>query len=142
MIRPLWPTCHMIFKSTSNPFFTTDNNVFLFPLLWGSLKQVLMICHPFLSKYSDSSGEFVRTKYCSSCGPLSFCPKPLMCPEGVSCPAKVGHWRFQNYTEGVDFAPNWCVARLDPEGTLSSMPTVLTTFIGEREPGAHLYSAK
>jgi len=27
-------------------------------------------------------------------------------------------------------APAWCAARLDPEGTLASMPAVFTTFIG------------
>eukprot|EP00037_Helgoeca_nana_P015524 m.145079 g.145079 ORF g.145079 m.145079 type:complete len:557 (-) comp23055_c0_seq6:54-1724(-) len=86
------------------------------------------------------NGCFDRTSSCSSCPP-AFCPKPFRCPIGVSCPngtASSAKFRFvscpngtcPNGMVGEDFAADWCGARLDPEGTLASMPTIVTTFIG------------
>lgn len=87
-----------------------------------------------------NSGEFVRTSYCSSCPP-SFCPKPFRCPVGQKCPTNTSRHRFSflppsaagncSTSDGSGMcAADWCGARLDPEGTLSSMPTIVTTYIG------------
>jgi heparan-alpha-glucosaminide N-acetyltransferase len=52
-------------------------------------------------------GEFERSHWCSACPPLD---------DSDGCP--------------LPTRPGWCHARLDPEGVLSSMPTVLTTWLG------------
>jgi hypothetical protein len=61
--------------------------------------------------YTD--GEFTRSHWCSACAPLS---------DFGDCP-------LEN-AQGHDATPGWCRARLDPEGVLSSVPTVLTTWLG------------
>ena len=61
------------------------------------------------------SGEFTRSKWCSGCPPMG---------ESNHCP-------LLNTTTGKQIViPGWCHARLDPEGILSSVPTVLTTWLG------------
>eukprot|EP00041_Stephanoeca_diplocostata_P010749 m.172092 g.172092 ORF g.172092 m.172092 type:complete len:192 (-) comp18282_c0_seq56:2937-3512(-) len=81
------------------------------------------------------SGEFARSTWCSSCSPMA-CPKKLLCPAGQKCPepthASPRAFLFtNNCSEEVGgCAANWCAGRLDPEGTLSSMPAVFTTYIG------------
>lgn len=72
-------------------------------------------------------GEFTRSHWCSSCSP-SECKKPMFLPELVNNTRT--SWPVSDSCVGDECAAPWCAARLDPEGTLSSMPGVLTTFIG------------
>ena len=61
-------------------------------------------------------GEFSRRPECSSCSPGKCpCSKEHPCPGGA---------------DGGANAAVWCGGQLDPEGILSSVPTVLTTWIG------------
>eukprot|EP00040_Diaphanoeca_grandis_P013404 m.67759 g.67759 ORF g.67759 m.67759 type:complete len:590 (+) comp23866_c0_seq1:209-1978(+) len=81
-------------------------------------------------KHAYRNGAFRRVAACSSCSPAA-CPKPFACPVGVThCPSPL----FANRTFCVNnpdaCAANWCGSQLDPEGTLATLNTVTTTFIG------------
>eukprot|EP00039_Didymoeca_costata_P021285 m.344037 g.344037 ORF g.344037 m.344037 type:complete len:560 (-) comp23739_c0_seq1:61-1740(-) len=71
-------------------------------------------------------GEFSRLPECSTCSP-SECKKPLFCN---STHGDCSGSKFSSTCKGSQCAEPWCYDRLDPEGTLSSFPTVVSTFIG------------
>ena len=96
-----------------------------------------------------SSGEFVRTSDCSSCTPADGCPKPLPCHgPAAECARLVAQAVFKGtasanstglpaFADAADCLKNpshcakpWCYGRLDPEGTLTSIPAVVTTYTG------------
>jgi hypothetical protein len=60
------------------------------------------------------SGRFKNSAWCSACAPYG---------DHTQCP--------HLHANGTDATPAWCYARLDPEGILSSVPTVLTTWLGQ-----------
>jgi heparan-alpha-glucosaminide N-acetyltransferase len=73
-----------------------------------------------------NTGEFTRTPECSSCSP-SECPKPFACNGTLAeCPAPY----FSTTCNGTECAEAWCGAQLDPEGSLSSFPGVVSAMIG------------
>ena len=61
-----------------------------------------------------SSGEFARSHWCSGCPPMG---------EAEHCP-------LLNSSGKPEEIPGWCRAQLDPEGILSTVPAVLTTWLG------------
>lgn len=76
------------------------------------------------------NGKFRELPACSACSPDA-CPKPLQCPPGTvpaECPGPVFVANCSMVPGGC--AEEWCYGRLDPEGILSSIAVVVTTFIG------------
>jgi hypothetical protein len=78
------------------------------------------------------SGEFARSHWCSSCHPhgtYKQCPPAAWSNFSDQFTIDNGTG-VREYRCEADNPYCWCRAQLDPEGVLSSVPTVLTTWLG------------